>query len=498
MAFFRVLLILFSLIEVSNQKNEVVYLEFKALYKDGANVGKFLISNIQEKSLFSKIIIGEKNDEINMILSFSHPYFALTPIHFAKNKNNFSSLYDFKKSKSFKNISCPHSYLIESKNDIKAKENFKLTLFNFKINKFLEKNIDDMNIILGINDQYKENPYFINLGLELLRTNKYIEKQEYNFIYQLKSKNIIDDCYIIYIFDKGKNIKGQNLYNIDELFNSKGKIIIGDLINYYQSKNFSKNQLVSVYSSSVDSSLLNWAIKFNDVYYILENKKESEFYKIFNIDINNFVIEAPRSYQYLIKNHFFNNYLLKGICHLYSDYGFETYYCDKSNNFSISNLKSFPSIFMQSNDLLYTFELNYEDLFFEKDGQFWFLITFPTFNEITEWYIGNIFLRKYNLLFNHDSKIISFYNPNLSKNEKVPNNKNSSKFNNTAIKFFILVIIILSAFSIILGIFIGKMCYQNKKNKVRLNELDDNFDYEIKNNIKKEFNDDSESKLIDF
>ena len=42
------------------------------------------------------------------------------------------------------------------------------------------------------------------------------------------------------------------------------------------------------------------------------------------------------------------------------------------------------------------------------------------------------------------------------------------------------------------------MCYQNKKNKVRLNELDDNFDYEIKNNIKKEFNDDSESKLIDF
>ena len=241
-----------------------------------------------------------------MILSFSHPYFALTPIHFAKNKNNFSSLYDFKKSKSFKNISCPHSYLIESKNDIKAKENFKLILFNFKINKFLEKNIDDMNIILGINDQYKENPYFINLGLELLRTNKYIEKQEYNFIYQLKSKNIIDDCYIIYIFDKGKNIKGQNLYNIDELFNSKGKIIIGDLINYYQSKNFSKNQLASVYSSSVDSSLLNWAIKFNDVYYILENKKESEFYKIFNIDINNFVIEAPRSYQYLIKNHFFN------------------------------------------------------------------------------------------------------------------------------------------------------------------------------------------------
>ena len=494
--FLKVLLLFFSLNEIFNQTNEVVYLEFKALYKDGANIGKFLISNLKEKNLYSKIIIGEENNEINILLSFSHPYFALTPIHFIKNENNFSSKYNFKNSKSFKNISCPHSFLIESKNDIKAKENFKLTLFNFKNNKYLEKNIDNVNIILGINEQYKENPYLMNLGLELLRKNKYIEKQEYNFIYQLKAKNIIDDYYIIYIFDKGKNINGQNLYNFEELFNSTGKIIIGDLINYYQSKNFSKNQLVSIYSSSVDSSLLNWAIKFDEVYYILENKKETEFYKIFNFDINNFVIEAPRSYQYLIKNKFFNNYLLKGICHIFSDYGFETYYCDKSDNFTISNLKSFPSIFLQSNELQYTFELNYEDLFFEKEGQFWFLITFSTFNEITEWYIGNIFLRKYNLLFNYDSKIISFYNPKLPGNENIPNNKNISKFNNITIKIFIALIIILSIVSIVLGILIGKICYQNKKNKARLNELDDNFDYEIKENIKKEFGDDSESKLI--
>lgn len=104
---------------------------------------------------------------------------------------------------------------------------------------------------------------------------------------------------------------GQNLYNSDELFNSNGKIIIGDLINYYQSNNFSKSQLVSTYSSNVDSSLLNWAINFNNIYYIFGNKKENELYKIVNLDINNFVIQAPRSYQYNIKFQYFNDYLFK-------------------------------------------------------------------------------------------------------------------------------------------------------------------------------------------
>ena len=137
-----------------------------------------------------------------MLLSMSHPFFALTPIHFVDKENNFDTRYNYKESKSFINITCPQKFFVESKNDIKAKEMLKLTLFNFKSNKYSEKVIDDMDIILGVNDQYKENPYFINLGLELLRTNKYIEKQEYNFIYQLKSKNIIDDCYIIYIFYK--------------------------------------------------------------------------------------------------------------------------------------------------------------------------------------------------------------------------------------------------------------------------------------------------------
>ena len=493
---FNILLFLLFFNEILNQTNEVVYLEFESYYKDGANIGNSFINDLQERRLYSELKIGESNLEIKLFLSMSHPFFAITPIHFENKENNLNSKYDFKESKSFKNITCPQKYFIESKKDIKAKETFKITLFNFNNKQFNEKSIEDMDIILGINDQYKQKKYLVNLGLELIIKNQDIDKQEYNFIYQLKSRNIIDDYYITYIFDKGKNNNGQNLYNSDELFNSKGKIIIGDLLNYYQNNNSSKSQLVSIYSSSADSSLLHWAIKFNNIYYIFGDKKENEIYKIVNFDINSFMISAPKSYQYNIKFQFFNNYITKGICHLYSDLGFETYYCDKSELFTISNLKAFPPIFLQSNELQYTFELNYEDLFTEKDGKFWFLITFPTFNDISEWYFGILFLRKYNFLFNYDSKIISFYNPNLPKEEKEQNKIDVSSSNNKTIKIFIIIIVILSVFSVGLGIYIAKICFENKKNKVRLNELNDNFEYETVEKIKKEFENGSESNLI--
>ena len=491
----KLLLIIFCYKEIHTQTNEVIILEFKSFYKDGANIGDNYIHNLQERKLYSKLFIGEPEYEIMMILSVSNPFFALIPIHFDNKENNFNTGYYFRESKSFKNETCPQKFYLESKKDIKAKEKFKINVFNFKNNKYREQTIEDMNIILGINEQYKQNQYLVNLGLELITKNQDMDKKEYNFIYQLKSKNLIDDYYITFIFDKGKNKDGQNLYNSDELFNSKGKIIMGDLINYYKYKNCSKNQLISIYSSSVDSSLSNWSIKFNNIYYIFGNKKENEVYKIINFDFNNFLISAPNSYKYIIKFQFFNNYLFKGYCHLYSDLGFETYYCDKSDNFTISNLKVFPSIFLQSNELQYTFELNYEDLFIEKDNKFWFLIIFPNYNEISEWYFGSIFLRKYNLLFNYDSKIISFYNPNLPKDEKDSNNHNSNSHSIT-IKICIAIIIILSVFSVILGIYIGKIYYQNKKSKVRLNELNDNFEYETTENIQKVFGDEFKSNLI--
>ena len=85
--FSRMFLLFIFFKEIISQNNEVVYFEFKSLYKDGANIGDSFINNLQERNLYSKMIIGEQNHEIMMLLSMSHPFFALTPIHFVNKEN---------------------------------------------------------------------------------------------------------------------------------------------------------------------------------------------------------------------------------------------------------------------------------------------------------------------------------------------------------------------------------------------------------------------------
>ena len=132
----------------------------------------------------------------------------------------------------------------------------------------------------------------------------------------------------------------------------------------------------------------------------------------------------------------------------------------------------------------YIFEFNYIDFFIEKDDKFWFLVTFPTYYEIEEWYFGIIFLRKYNLIFNPDSKTISFYNPNLPTDEEpyLPKHTINKKIR----PIIIIIIVILLVTSIGLGIFLGKIINYNKKVKKRFNELDDSFEYITKDEIKEE------------
>ncbi len=82
------------------------------------------------------------------------------------------------------------------------------------------------------------------------------------------------------------------------------------------------------------------------------------------------------------------------------------------------------------------------------------------------------------MIFNQDSKTISFYNPNLPLEDEKGNSPISIN-NNINIKTIIIIIIIilLSLISIGLGIYLGKIVYDNKKAKKRFNELEDSFEY---------------------
>ena len=104
---------------------------------------------------------------------------------------------------------------------------------------------------------------------------------------------------------------------------------------------------------------------------------------------------------------------------------------------------------------------------------------------LSGWIFGSIFLRKYQLIFNQDSKTIGYYKSmNYVLDNKKNNNNNS---NNEIMKYiFIGVLILISSFLLFLiGMYIQKN-YCNKNKKKKANELADeeSFGYESDNNKK--------------
>ena len=136
---------------------------------------------------------------------------------------------------------------------------------------------------------------------------------------------------------------------------------------------------------------------------------------------------------------------------------------------------NFPPLYFKMNQFNKIFELNYNDLFQEKNGKIYFLITF---SETPQNYfeIGKIFLKKYTFTFNQDSKTIGYYLKTKDSNNSEPDN--GLFFTKTS--FIIIVVCVLIAFSVI-GFFVGKYVYE-KFRKRRMNELDDIYEYKPEEN----------------
>ena len=277
--------------------NKVVLLDFNSSFKTGLNTGFSFIDDLQERNLYSILNIGEPEHEIKTILSMKHSYFALIPNNNLDKNNNLYNDYDITKSNTFKNITCLNQHIFESQNDIIAEEKIKLKIFNYKNNIYNETFLNNINLIIGINDKYKENKYLLNIGLQIIVENKYREKQNYNFICQLKEKNIINNYYWSIFFDRGEVQNGAFLYNPNELFNAKGKLVIGDLPSNYNPNNFHKSQLLSTYSFGKDF-ISTWAIEFNSIFYYDKNNKQvKDTYSKVHININEYIVNAPNSYK---------------------------------------------------------------------------------------------------------------------------------------------------------------------------------------------------------
>lgn len=75
-----------------------------------------------------------------------------------------------------------------------------------------------------------------------------------------------------------------------------------------------------------------------------------------------------------MRNIYFVKYINENICHPFVDDTIYTFYCDKTDNFNINNLKDFPTLYFEHYEFNYTFEFSYKELFSEIDNKCMFLI----------------------------------------------------------------------------------------------------------------------------
>jgi hypothetical protein len=128
---------------------------------------------------------------------------------------------------------------------------------------------------------------------------------------------------------------------------------------------------------------------------------EDQYYVILNPRYG--VIKGPYLYKKLIEKDFFNDLTKKEICSLNREHKKLFYVCKSSYKNKIK--EKFPTLYFYNHDFNYTFELDYEDLFFENNQYLYFLICFDTsmfgedkFSEVSEWIFGKPFLNKYQLI----------------------------------------------------------------------------------------------------
>ena len=320
-------------------------------------------------------------------------------------------------------------YKYKFKNGFEATDNFlinnKQCNFSFL---FVTELLEDFDIILG------------EIGLKIYEQNLY---NKMNIILQLKQLDLI-------------NSYGFGFQYTEEY---KGNLILG--INYNKDE-------YNIINNGIENIFDSYNIKFNHI--IIGNEKELKYIKV-NILIDLFGFIGTQEYLEIIKNKFFNPLLNEKKCFIVNDEK------EDSNFFYIKckkniDLKKFPNLSFLSYDLKMYFNFTYQDLFKLNDDFYYFLIVFRILDDNNSfWELGEIFFRKYNLLFDLDKKIIGFPIIKSNYKKKEINKKEKSRIYKNFIIFLNFILICIIIFLILFILFLIK------KNKIknRIKEINNNY-----------------------
>ena len=252
-----------------------------------------------------------------------------------------------------------------------------------------------------------------------------------------------------------------------------GEFIIGSSLHENFPNEYNKEQL-SISNVLNYKYYQDWELQFKTIYFF---KKESEINQKLNdinindeniiivdnninieFDIDTKIIFGTKNYYNNIYQNYFMKYKDKCNYEIMGEkYGI--FICDK--NFNVNN---FPTLYFYNHIYNYTFEMNFTNLFLDKNDKKYFLIVFDD-TKTNVWTFGTLFLKQYAFIFNTNEKTIGFYNKDII-------------INKTGIMFWItnLIYIILIIITGIGGFFLGKKIYNKVRNK-KIYELNDDFVY---------------------
>ena len=404
--------------------------------------GDSLILKYIYKDILVKFLVGSPPQNVHLSIGLGEYSTFLV----SNSVDEFKEAkFDDKKSSTYKALSPePESFFFQTySRAIKSKDDWIIEGTNTKINNLnfnLATDLDSSQFYCTYCEIMTQPGI---LGLLIAQVKNFEENiYDLNFIEQLKAKELISSYDFYFSFENQKK---------------SGDLIIGSRPDELEKDKYNKLNYVAMKTSSSNGEL-DWSIKFDQIYY---GNKKMEQIKPMLLRIEFGLITGYYEWQYILINEFFSKYIDSKICFKENTNDLGSYlnyfYCNK--NVDLSEFK--PFVFT-INEFNYNFTLTKDDLFLDVGDKYVFLMAFGGFSELI---LGYPFLKKYQLIFNQNTKTIGFYLDNKEENSRFFSVK------------YIITICILTVFLlgliIVAILFFWKKKKDDKKNATEL--LDDQF-----------------------
>mgnify|MGYP002624502424 CR=1 FL=1 len=394
--FYLFLLIISLNVSNSSDKKFSISLPYSILDRTNNYKTKESIYISLDKTYFYTLFeMGSPAKKIPIFYTFNNSSLLLTP----DLDINLESSYNPSNSKSFKHLDnnkVQDDLILDIENEIALKE------FTFLYSGDLNKNCYGY---IGLQNFFRE---FIRKS-----SDKPI------FLNQLKELGVIN--YLSFSINQTSNDTGFININLEpdeyapEIYSDQNRHIM--LVNGVESEDI--NSALGEYLWNIEISLVYYKNNENKIITVNTDHYElgdMQYATILNPASG--LIKGPLSFYNLINKDFFKDFIKNNICASSTVNKLSVYYCDAKYKNKLK--EKFPNLNLYHQELNYKFVLEFDDLFYEKNGTLYFLICYDkgifgddVFTKISEWVLGRPFFKKYQLSFDVERKRVIFYE-NLS------------------------------------------------------------------------------------